>query len=260
MKKAIIGGLVSILTAFSLSFGSAGISKASGSTLDGTVYKLYAKHKKYEQKKTAPVNYEELQASKEERIKVWYNFFTSPEKEEWLQRALERRSEYVPTIEAAAKEHNVPPEVFDSVLMIESAYNKDAKSRAGAVGIAQFLWSTAKLYDLVHYEPHGGRRGRGRWVDDRRDPVKSIDASAHHLSDLYAEFGDWDLALAAYNAGTTSIRGAMAYDKADNFWNLKMDSPRTRRDDARINKETYNYVPEFYAAKQVLREKCPDHF
>lgn len=260
MKKAIIGGLVSILAASSLSFGSVGTAKASGSTLDDTVYQLHSRHKKQKPKKSAPVNYEEPQSSKEERIKVWYDFFTSPEKEEWLQRALERRSEYVSTIGAAAEQYNVPPDTLDALLMIESAYSKDARSSAGAVGIAQFMWSTAKLYGLVYYELPAGKYRKGRWVDNRRDPEKSIYASAHHLSDLYAEFGDWDLAIAAYNAGTNSVRRAMAYDKADNYWDLKMDSPRTRRDDARINKETYNYIPELYAAKQVLREKCADHF
>jgi len=120
--------------------------------------------------------------------------------------------------------------------MIESGFNPQAYSYAHAVGLWQFIKGTARLYDLnVDW-----------WVDERRDPEKSTKAAAKYLKALYRQFGDWKLAIAAYNCGEGRVERAIQQAGTNDFW--KLDLPR----------QTENHVPAFMAAAIIA--KNPEAF
>jgi len=125
------------------------------------------------------------------------------------------------------------PEELVFLPFVESGFNVNAYSRARAVGAWQFIEATAKRYGLVI----------DWWRDERKDPVRSTEAAAAYLRDLYKMFGSWNLALAAYNAGEGKIMKALRRSDADDYWSLL----RTRQ----IRDETKNYVPQYYAARLI---------
>ena len=131
---------------------------------------------------------------------------------------------YFPIFEDALQKYNVPLEL-KYLPIVESSLNPKAKSRAGATGLWQFMFNTAKSLDLKV----------NSYVDERMDPIKSSDAAAKYLSELYLQFKDWNLVIAAYNYGPTNIKRAMKASGYSNFWNLRGYLP----------KETANYVPSF---------------
>lgn len=149
---------------------------------------------------------------------------------------LERADTYFPMIEQILAEEGVPDEM-KYLSLVESALNPRARSWAGAVGMWQFMPGTGRLYDL-EINP---------WVDERMDPEKSTYAAARHLRDLYDTFGDWHLVLAAYNAGTGRVRGAIrragyaGQAEQPTYWDIYDYLPR----------ETRNYVPMFIATSMV---------
>jgi peptidoglycan lytic transglycosylase D len=155
------------------------------------------------------------------------NLFTG-EMHDDIQTSLIRSGRYKKTIDAALAEYKLPKGLA-YLPVIESAYLPHLTSRAGAHGIWQFMPDTAKEYGLrVDW-----------WVDERADPQLSARAAASYLTDLYRDFNDWSLALAAYNAGGNRIHRAMQATGAKTFWELL--------EDAAIPKETRGYVPTFFA-------------
>lgn len=145
---------------------------------------------------------------------------------------LSRSGKYLELMKEILKSKNIPEDmVFLS--LIESGFNPYAYSVARAVGPWQFISSTAKRYGLVI----------DWWKDERRDPVKSTEAAANYLKDLYKMFGSWNLAMAAYNAGEGKILRALHRSKSDDYWSLL----KTRH----IRPETKNYVPHFIAASMI---------
>jgi len=141
---------------------------------------------------------------------------------------LERVGRYQPMIERILKEEGVPLDLI-YLCQAESAFEPRALSRAAAKGMWQFISSRGKEYGLR----------QTWWIDERSDPEKSTRAAARHLKDLYQEFGDWYLAMAAYNSGPVRVQRALEKTGADNFWTLA--------EKRALPKETINYVPNILA-------------
>jgi len=152
----------------------------------------------------------------------------------FYRRALERGSRYLPKIESVLREENVPEELA-YLPLIESGYRTQAVSHAGAAGPWQFIPATGRRYGLRI----------DQYVDERRDPVKSTYAAARYLKDLYAQFGDWHLSLAAYNTGEMNVARALERGQADDYWEI------TERGD--LARETCDFVPQFLAAVQIAQ-------
>ena len=147
---------------------------------------------------------------------------------------------YTPIFEEALERYGLPLEL-KYLPVVESALRPSAVSHAGAAGLWQFMITTGKRYGLEV----------NTLVDERRDPVKSSDAAARYLRDLYDMFGDWGLALAAYNCGENGIQKIIlrAGEKAKgDFWSVYDMLPR----------ETRGYVPAFIAATYIMNFYC-DH-
>lgn len=145
---------------------------------------------------------------------------------------------YMPIFEEALEACGVPLEL-KYLPIIESALNPRARSRAGAVGLWQFMLTTGKGYDLQV----------NSLIDERQDPIKASYAAARYLKDLYAIFGDWTLVIAAYNCGPGNINKAIhrAGEEKD-YWKIYNYLP----------KETRGYVPSFIAANYIMNYYC-DH-
>jgi membrane-bound lytic murein transglycosylase D len=152
-----------------------------------------------------------------------------------LERALERGSKYLPSMKTTLREEGVPPEFAYGVPIVESGYSVQATSHAGAVGPWQFIRGTGQRYGL---------RIDG-YVDERRDPEKATRAAARYLRDLYDRFGDWHLALAAYNSGEANIERIRDNRGCEDFWEM--------RDRGYLPSETSEYVPKVLAAMEVAR-------
>ena len=139
---------------------------------------------------------------------------------------------YFPLFEEQLDKYNMPLEL-KYLAVIESALNPIANSRAGAKGLWQFMYGTGKVYGLKVTS----------YVDDRFDPYKSTIAACQHLQDLYDIYGNWSLALAAYNSGAGNVNKAIRRAGGiKNFWTIYPYLP----------KETRSYVPAFIAASYVL--------
>lgn len=136
---------------------------------------------------------------------------------------------YFPMIEEELSNQGLPLELR-MLPVIESALNPVAVSRAGATGLWQFMYATGKSYGLDVTS----------FVDERRDPVLATKAACRYLGDLYKMYGDWTLAIAAYNCGPGNVNKALkrAGDDASTFWDIYPYLPR----------ETRGYVPSFVAA------------
>ena len=156
-----------------------------------------------------------------------------------LQNALTRSGRYDDMIRRVLKEEGVPQDLL-YLAQAESGFHPLALSRVGARGIWQFMASRAKGYGLQ----------RDWWVDDRQDPEKSTHAAARHLKDLYQQFGDWYLAMAAYNSGPGTVQSAVKRTGYADFWELYRRNV--------LPKETRNYVPIIVAV--TIMAKNPTQY
>jgi membrane-bound lytic murein transglycosylase D len=156
-----------------------------------------------------------------------------------LERALARSGRYQNMIQRVLKEEGVPQDLI-YLAQAESGFHPLALSRAGARGMWQFMASRAKGYGLE----------RDWWVDERQDPEKSTRAAAHHLKDLYSEFGDWYLAMAAYNSGPGTVQNAVKRTGYADYWQLYKRNV--------LPKETRNYVPIILAV--TIMAKNPGQY
>jgi peptidoglycan lytic transglycosylase D len=156
-------------------------------------------------------------------VVAYINYFSTRGHEK-LEQALARSGRYQPMISRVLKQEGVPQDLM-YLALAESGFHPLALSRVGARGMWQFMGSRAKAYGLK----------RNGWVDEREDPEKSTIAAAHHLKDLYNEFGDWYLAMAAYNSGPGTVQQAVKRTGYADFWQLY--------DRNVLPRETKNYVP-----------------
>ncbi|MCG8308657.1 MAG: LysM peptidoglycan-binding domain-containing protein [Cytophagales bacterium] len=161
-----------------------------------------------------------------ERVKSFIDYFTVRDRE-YTKMVLRRSTYYFPIFEEILAKHNLPDEL-KYLAIVESGLNSTARSWAAAVGLWQFIYYTGRTYGL-----------HADWyVDERMDPVKSTEAAARYIKSLYNMFGDWELALAAYNCGPGNVRKAIrrsGYKRK--FWDIYRYLPR----------ETRGYVPQFVA-------------
>jgi membrane-bound lytic murein transglycosylase D len=156
-----------------------------------------------------------------------------------LENGLVRSGRYDDMIRRTLKEEGVPQDLI-YLAQAESGFHPLAVSRVGARGIWQFMASRARGYGLQ----------RDWWVDDRQDPEKSTHAAARHLKDLYQQFGDWYLAMAAYNSGPGTVQSAVKRTGYADFWELYRRNV--------LPKETRNYVPIIVAV--TIMAKNPGQY
>ena len=138
---------------------------------------------------------------------------------------------YMPIFEEAFRKYGLPLEL-KYMAIIESALNPVAVSRVGATGMWQFMHSTARNYGLRI----------DSYIDDRMDPVASVDAAARYLRDAYRIFGDWSLAISSYNCGSGNVNKAIKRAGRRDFWSIYPYLPR----------ETRGYVPAMVGAMYAI--------
>lgn len=153
----------------------------------------------------------------------------------FIEQAVLRREEYLPLIQEIFAEEAVPLDLVN-VALIESGFNPHARSYAGAVGMWQFMRSTGRNYGLQIT----------RKVDERKNVALSTRAAARHLRDLFEIYGDWYLALGAYNAGVGGINRAIKRAGSEDFWTVAKKG--------RLKRQTIDYVPRFIAATLIVND------
>jgi peptidoglycan lytic transglycosylase D len=177
--------------------------------------------------------YQRLPPAAIERINKNIDYFLGSARRRIVD-GLARSTKYLDPYQQIFREEGLPEELA-YLPLIESGFVEKAVSPAQAVGIWQFIEETGSRYDLHHND----------WSDKRLDPIYSARAAARLLKHLYATFGDWELALAAYNAGAGTIKWAIRVNQKaglpTNFWAL--DLPE----------ETENYVPTFLATVMIAK-------
>lgn len=176
----------------------------------------------------------QLPLEQNDAVVSYVNYFSSPRGKKIMAYGLRRSGRYKPMIVNILREEGVPEELI-FLAQAESGFVPRALSRARCVGVWQFLASRGKEYGLNQTPA----------TDDRMDPELATRAAARHLHDLYNHFGDWNLAMAAYNCGPGCVDHAIQRTGYADFWQLR-----------RLNvlpKETANYVPAILAMTIIAK-------
>jgi len=184
------------------------------------------------------VTHSDLPLMMTDQVAGYINYFSTRGRPT-LEHGLTQSGRYRELIENILKDEGVPQDLI-YLAQAESGFHPYAVSRVGARGIWQFMGSRAKGYGMHH----------DLWVDDRQDPEKSTRAAARHLKDLYNQFGDWYLAMAAYNSGPGTVQSAVKRTGYADFWELYRRNV--------LPKETRNYVPIIVAV--AIMAKNPSQY
>ena len=169
-----------------------------------------------------------------DQVASFVNYFSAGKGRGAMEHALVRAGRYRDMISRVLREEGVPQDLI-YLAQAESGFHPLALSRAGARGMWQFMASRASGYGLQ----------RNWWVDERQDPEKATRAAARHLKDLYNQFGDWYLAMAAYNSGPGTVQRAVERTGYADFWELYRRNV--------LPAETRNYVPIILAVTIVAK-------
>ncbi|MDR2608559.1 MAG: transglycosylase SLT domain-containing protein [Treponema sp.] len=159
--------------------------------------------------------------------------YTSKGGKEWLEAVMKRAEPYIPFIREEIEKRGLPLELL-CLPVIESGYSAKARSRSGAVGLWQFMKNSISPFDMKVNE----------WVDERRDFWKSTDGALRKLEENYNYFGDWALALAAYNAGLGAVSRIVKQTGISDYWELSRQK--------KLKTETIHYVPKLLAVSHIL--------
>ena len=181
-----------------------------------------------------------LTAAQKREVELHFKFYVHTHRRT-MERYLERSEAYLPYIRHILKSRGMPEEIA-SLAFVESGFNPNAVSRAGAGGMWQFMPFTGKKYGLL----------QDRWMDERRDPFKATEAAAEYLTVLHEMFGDWLLALAAYNAGEGKIQRALSGTEAGGFFEI-CERNEMLEGKAKLKPETMQYVPRLLAFTKIMR-------
>ncbi|MEN2281576.1 LysM peptidoglycan-binding domain-containing protein [Algoriphagus sp. SE2] len=173
----------------------------------------------------------ELAFELNDRIFSFIQYFTVRNRD-YTRMVLARKDLFFDLFDETLKKHEMPVEI-KYLSIIESGLDPQIRSRVGAVGLWQFMPATGRMYNMyVNNE-----------IDDRMDPEKSTDAAAKYLKSLYRMFGDWEVAMAAYNCGPGNVRKAIRRSGGKKtFWGIYNYLPR----------ETRSYVPQVQAMLYIL--------
>src|ERR1700756_3761046 len=170
-----------------------------------------------------------------DEVLQFLNFFQTPKGRDIVENGLRRSGKYRDMISRVLREEGLPQDLI-YLAQAESAFQPLALSRAGARGIWQFVAYRGQEYGLK----------RTWWVDERMDPEKATRAAAQHLRDLYGLFGDWYLAIAAYNCGPGNVQRGVERTGYADFWELYKRNVLPR--------ETKNYVPIILALTLIAKD------
>jgi membrane-bound lytic murein transglycosylase D len=174
-----------------------------------------------------------------DQVAMFINYFSSARGRATLEHAWTRSGRYRDMISQTLQQEGVPQDLI-YLAQAESGFQPLALSRAGARGMWQFMAESGALYGLR----------RNWWVDERQDPEKATRAAARHLKDLYHQFGDWYLAMAAYNSGASTVQHAVERTGYADFWELYRRGV--------LPQETRNYVPIILA--ETIMAKNPEQY
>ena len=170
-----------------------------------------------------------------DQVLAYLNYFQTPRGSAIVETGLRRSGRYREMVRRVLKEEGLPQDLI-YLAQAESAFQPQAVSKAGARGMWQFMSFAGHKYGLE----------KTWWVDERQDPEKATHAAARDLRDLYDQFGDWYLAMAAYNSGAGTVQRAVERTGYADFWELYHRNV--------LPKETQNYVPIILALTLISKD------
>jgi membrane-bound lytic murein transglycosylase D len=168
-------------------------------------------------------------------VLAYLNYFKTPRGSAIVETGLRRAGRYRAMVQRVLQEEGMPQDLM-FLAQAESAFQPQAVSKAGARGMWQFMSFAGRKYGLQ----------KNWWLDERQDPEKATHAAARDLRDLYDQFGDWYLAMAAYNSGAGTVQHAVERTGYADFWELYHRNV--------LPKETQNYVPIILALTLISKD------